>query len=54
VGFDFKNPPDYASIARACHGYGQKVQDPSELKEALRTAIDAVRSGKPAVLDVRI
>jgi acetolactate synthase-1/2/3 large subunit len=54
VGFDFKDPPDYASIARACHGYGQKVEDPSELKEALRTAIDAVRAGKPAVLDVRI
>jgi len=30
------------------------VEDPSELKEALRTAIDAVRAGKPAVLDVRI
>jgi acetolactate synthase-1/2/3 large subunit len=54
VGFDFKDPPDYASIATACHGYGRKVEDPSEVRVALRTAIDAVRAGKPAVLDVRI
>ena len=54
VGIDIKNPPDFAGIARACHAYGQRVEDPSDLKEALRTAVDEVRAGRSAVLDVRI
>lgn len=54
VGIDIKNPPDFAGIARACHAYGQRVEDPIDLKEALRTAVDEVRTGRSAVLDVRI
>ena len=51
---DIRPSPDYAMIARASHAYGQTVNDPSEIKEALRQALDQVRHGKPAVLDVRI
>jgi acetolactate synthase-1/2/3 large subunit len=54
IGVDITPPPDYAAIARACHGYGQTVDDPSDIKPALRTALDQVHAGKPAVLDVRV
>lgn len=53
VGADFKMPPNYALIAKACNAYGQTVEDPSELLGALKNAIDEVRRGRPAVLDVR-
>ena len=54
VGIDIKPSPDFAAIARACYAYGQTVDEPSELPSALRTALDQVRSGTPAVLDVRV
>ena len=54
VGIDFKNPPDYAAVARACHAYGQMVDDPAQVQAALKTALDYVRSGTAAVLDVKI
>jgi len=54
VGMDITPSPDYALIAQACHAYGQTVADPSALPSALRAALDQVRHGKPAVLDVRI
>ncbi len=54
VGIDIAPSPDYALISQACHAYGQMVADPSDLPSALRTALDQVHSGKPAVLDVRI
>jgi acetolactate synthase-1/2/3 large subunit len=53
VGIDIKMPPDYALIAKACRAYGQVVEDPSELLSALKNAIEQVRMGKSAVLDVR-
>ena len=46
--------PDYALISQACGNYGQTVEDPSELQPALRDALDQVRRGRPALLDVRI
>ena len=54
VGTEIKPSPDYASIARACYAYGQTVEDPAEVKSAVRAALEQVHSGKPAVLDVRI
>jgi acetolactate synthase-1/2/3 large subunit len=54
VGIDIKPPPDYAAIARACHAYGQMVEDPSEIQQALKQALEQVRNGKAAVLDVRL
>ena len=54
IGTDIRPCPDYAAIAQACHAYGRMVADPSELKAALNEALDQVRGGKPAVLDVRV
>ncbi len=54
VGVDIKPSPDYALIARACGAYGQLVEDPEDLKPALKKAIEQVRQGKPAVVDARI
>jgi acetolactate synthase-1/2/3 large subunit len=54
VGTDIKDPPDFAAVAKACHSYGHMIEEPSELPSALKTALDHVRKGTPAVLDVRI
>ncbi len=54
VGLNIRPSPDYAMIARASYANGQMVKDPSEVKSALRYALDQVRSGKPMVLDVKI
>jgi acetolactate synthase-1/2/3 large subunit len=54
VGASISPSPDYALIAKACHGYGRMVEEPSDLMPALQDALDQVRNGKAAVLDVRI
>jgi len=54
AGVDIKPPPDYALIAQACGAYGQMVEDPADVRPALREALDQVRLGRLAVLDVRI
>ncbi len=47
------NPsPDFEKIVESCGGHGAKVDTPEELLPALRRALDAVRSGTPAVLNV--
>ena len=42
---------DFVKFAEACHAYGQVVERPTEIKDALKNAFD---SGKPSILDVRI
>ena len=54
VGLDIAPSPKYALVAQAALGYGQTVDDPAALKTALREALDQVRGGKLAVLDVRV
>jgi acetolactate synthase-1/2/3 large subunit len=46
--------PDYAMIAQGAGALGRTVKKPEDVMPALREALDAVRSGKPAVLDVYI
>jgi len=46
--------PDYAMIARACGAHGRTVEDPAEVPTALREALETVRAGQAAVLDVRL
>ena len=46
--------PDYALIAQACNAYGQVVTEPSNLPSALKDAIERVKHGTAAVLDIRI
>ena len=54
IGVDLTPSPDYALVARACGGYGQVVEEPEDVKQAIINALEQVRLGKPAVLDVRI
>jgi len=54
VGIDIDEPPEYSLIAEACHGYGQVIEEPSELKPALKKALIQVRNGKSVVLDVKV
>jgi acetolactate synthase I/II/III large subunit len=54
AGTDLVPPPEYALIAQACGGYGRRLEDPADVLPALKEALKQVRSGKPAVLDVRL
>jgi acetolactate synthase-1/2/3 large subunit len=44
--------PDYARIAEAGGLYGARVVDPAALPAALQAALEVVRDGRAAVLDV--
>ncbi|MGK2940551.1 MAG: thiamine pyrophosphate-binding protein [Immundisolibacter sp.] len=46
--------PDYGQLAVMFGGYGEKVEDPAQIRGAVERAVAAVRDGKPAILDVRI
>jgi len=48
---DFTAQPDFAGIAKACQCYGEKVEEPNEIKPALARALEANQQGVPAVLD---
>jgi acetolactate synthase-1/2/3 large subunit len=54
AGVDIKPTPEYALVAQACGAYGRMVEDPADAMPALKEALDQVRRGKLAVLDVRI
>jgi acetolactate synthase-1/2/3 large subunit len=54
VGTEIYPSPNYALIAQGCHAWGKVVEDPSELKPAMESALQQIRNGVPAVLDVRI
>ncbi len=54
AGLDIAPPPNYALIAQASSAYSETVQDPSAIKTALKHALEQVKSGKAAVLDIRI
>ncbi|MEE8413429.1 MAG: thiamine pyrophosphate-requiring protein [Dehalococcoidales bacterium] len=54
AGIDISPPPDYALVAQACGGYGRAVVEPSDVLPVLREAIEEVRGGKLAVVDVRL
>lgn len=51
-GVRFSTPPDYAALARSCHAFGERVEDPAELGPAIDRALAAVAGGQAAVLDV--
>ena len=42
---------NFMKFAEACHAYGQLVERPTEIKDALKSAFD---SGKPSIIDIRI
>ncbi len=50
---DLRPSPDYEKIVEAFGGYGEKVEDPAEMRSALERALRAVREEKrQAVLNV--
>ncbi|MDX1483961.1 MAG: thiamine pyrophosphate-binding protein [Alphaproteobacteria bacterium] len=50
----FINGPDYVKVADSFGGYGEQVEDPEALPDAIRRAQEAVAGGRIAVLDVVI
>jgi len=42
---------DYAAMARAFGGYGERVTDPKEIVPAIRRGIEQTRKGTPALLE---
>jgi acetolactate synthase-1/2/3 large subunit len=44
--------PDYAQLVAPFGGYGQRVEEPGQLRLALHQALEAVNSGRTALLDV--
>jgi len=46
--------PDYALIAQGAGAYGRAVTKPGDVIPAIKEALDAVRCGKPAVLDLHL
>jgi acetolactate synthase-1/2/3 large subunit len=46
--------PEFTKVAEASDAFAQRVDEPAELPKALRAALDAVRGGRQALLDVRM
>ena len=54
VGTSIFPSPDYAMIARAFAGLGEKVADPANIRAALRRGLKAIARGKSALIDIRL
>lgn len=46
--------PEYWKIIEAFGGYGEKVEEPGEVRAAIQRGLDAVKKGQAALLDVRL
>jgi len=44
--------PEFTKVAEASDAFARKVEDPAELPDAIRAALDAVAGGRQALLDV--
>ena len=53
IGVEFKNP-DFARMAEAFHCYGERVEEPQQIRPALENAMKANDKGQTAVLDCMI
>ena len=54
VGTSIAPSPDYAAIARAFDGYGEKVEHPGDVRAALCRGLEAVSHGRVAGLDMAL
>jgi len=54
VGISITPSPDYAAIARAFEGYGEKVEEPGEVRPAIERGLKAVAAGQVALIDIRL
>jgi thiamine pyrophosphate-dependent acetolactate synthase large subunit-like protein len=42
---------NYADMAKAFGGYGERVTDPNQIKAAIQRGIEQTKAGKPALLE---
>jgi acetolactate synthase-1/2/3 large subunit len=49
---ELRPSPDFEKVVETCGGYGEKVEQAKEVRPALERALDKVRSGTPATLNV--
>ncbi len=54
VGISITPSPEYSIVARAFDGYGEKVEDPSEVRPALQRGLKAIAGGQVALIDIRL
>lgn len=54
VGTSIAPAPDYAAVARAFNGHGEKVERPDQVRPALLRALSAVAQGQVALLDMTL
>jgi acetolactate synthase-1/2/3 large subunit len=54
VGTSIRPDPDYPALARAYGGYGEKVEQPDQVRSALARGLEAIDSGQLALLDFRL
>ena len=46
--------PDYRGLVEPFGGYGQRVEHPADLKPALERALESVKNGRTALVDVAL
>ncbi len=46
--------PEYSKIIEAFGGYGERVDDPAEVRAAIKRGLDALKRGQSALLDIRL
>ena len=54
IGISITPSPDYAMIARAFDGYGEKVEEPGQVRAAIERGLKAVAGGQVALIDIRL
>jgi acetolactate synthase I/II/III large subunit len=54
IGISIAPSPDYAGLAPLFGGYGERVEDPAEVRPALKRGLDAVAGGRLAILELRL
>ncbi|MBI4186125.1 MAG: hypothetical protein HY530_01290 [Chloroflexi bacterium] len=52
LGVDITPPPDYVKVAEAFGGWGEKLEESTEIEPALRRALEQIARGRPALLNV--
>jgi acetolactate synthase-1/2/3 large subunit len=54
AGTSIAPSPDYAALARVFDGYGERVEDPAQVRGALERGFEAIANGRLALLDIRL
>ena len=52
VGTSITPAPDYAAVVRAFDGYGEKVEEPGDVRPALERGLKALGNGQVALIDI--